>query len=112
MRVGDKVYCIKDIEFVSKYITTKVFVSGNVYIIYEIGDDSITIFNSWNMNYFFYITDTGERPLKYSSYVKNFDEYFITLRKMRKLKLDELGMSSFIERSFICEAIIGMEGLE
>ena len=45
MKVGDRVYCIKDIEFVSKYITTKVFVSGNVYIIYEIGDDSITIFN-------------------------------------------------------------------
>ena len=81
MKVGDRVYCIKDIEFVSKYITTKVFVSGNVYIIYEIGDDSITIFNSWNMNYFFY---------------KNFDEYFITLRKMRKLKLYELGRSSLI----------------
>jgi len=37
MKVGDRVYCIKDIEFVSKYITTKVFVSGNVYSIYEIG---------------------------------------------------------------------------
>ena len=116
MNVGDRVYCIRDIDtkFLnlvsvgSKNVMFKLFISGRCYRVLRINEDSIILNCEFNGDpYCFYLVYSDKY---FGGVINNFYDYFKSLRQVRKEKLDFLGKLSLIERSSICEAIIVMEG--
>ena len=109
MKVGDKLYCCNIYLATTKYSANVNWLNitiGRSYVIHNC--------NSVN-NRIFFICDDGSSRWVESVYENSYwyyGKWFYTLKELRKVKLDILRSSSLIERSFICEAIIGMDGLE
>ena len=79
MKVGDKVYCIKEFG--------EIFFIGMEYKIFKIAADIIYVtFDGVGVCYFYisvYLPSYFYRSL-------NFSEYFVTVKEGRKLKLDKI----------------------
>ena len=95
MKVGDKLYC---------YNSNTNIHSGGIYIINNFDINALWLRNDYGLFDWYNISN--------KSSINYYGRWFYTLKELRKVKLDILRSSSLIERSFICEAIIGMEGLE
>ena len=109
MKVGDSLYCYNNGNEWAKNL----FNVGRYYVITEVTSDRFYIIcdNFFLATYFYFeqIYSLDDDTICRYYYWRL---YFRTLREVRKEKLDILGKSSLIERSSICEAIIGTEGLE
>ena len=93
MKVGDKVYCIKNFKiptnpdvFFDKNKTYKITAAmKNVYLNYDTENKISDIYQiDYKLNFHFY-------PVKYTiSSDFCFNDYFITIKELRKLKLEKL----------------------
>lgn len=80
MRIGSKVYCIKDHNYG--------YIKGNYYIIDDIiNSDIIAVESSHTVDSFAFTTNKDSILTEY------FYEYFITEKEYRKIKLEKLNES-------------------
>ena len=103
MRVGDSLYCHSVLNLIQLRVG-KVYIIDRIDIDIDDGRFEVIIDEIGSRYYFSYGIDNVNRLYYYK-------KFFYTLKEYRKLKLDFLGKSSLIERSSICESIIGTEVL-
>ena len=82
MKVGDKLYCIETVENLIGY---PLFIEGNIYKILDILNDGEEDYIT--LNHILYANEYSEYSMKF---VK---KYFITIKQLRKMKLDKLKSS-------------------
>ena len=107
MKVGDSLYCYNNIikrDFYEDVYEEIDFTIGTIYTIYNINDNFLSAtLNAFehlkvDSTYIWLIANNGDKTWCsiLDTHLWYFGDYFYTLRELRKLKLDILGMSSLI----------------
>ena len=86
MKLGDKLYCIKDYISVGKVVNTK----GQIYKIIYVNNSYIVVDTNYKNDS---LCDKNQFILGSNTTVYDLNSYFIDLKKSRKLKLEELNES-------------------
>lgn len=89
MERGDKVYCIKSNSIVNSGMESK-FKSGKVYRIDDIEQYISSNIEDGSNEVFLHINNIWFSANKENNTAVCFDEYFVTQKEMRKLKLKNL----------------------
>ena len=96
MKTGDKVICIKTFKLYDK--GSQLYLKGQIYTITDSGEgphpEFIRLMMKKNKEYipdfFYYYTIKSNNNGEYHFIDKDIDEYFISLKKYRKQKLNKI----------------------
>jgi hypothetical protein len=83
MKVGDKLYCIKNRFLYNDRCNLLVNKAGHEYVILEISHNTITLDSEEHSNQYFYSLEDDDLHYYY-------EDYFITIIEARKLKLKKI----------------------
>lgn len=87
---GEKVYCIKSNSITNSGMNESKFKSGKIYRIDDIEQYISSSIEDGSSEVFLHINNIWFSANKGNNTSIRFDEYFVTLKEMRKLKIEQI----------------------